>query len=102
MLRLSLAFALAAGFVVGIAGHADAAKRSNSFIVLRGCAHYQVPACTIISSGGHTYSLHGASPAVPLNVGVTVVGTKSGDISICFATPIKVVKWTRNRLRCPR
>jgi hypothetical protein len=101
MLRLSLAFVLAAGFVAGIAGHADAAKRANSFIILHGCAHFQVPACTIISSGGQTYNLVGASPPVPLNVGVTVVGTKSGDIGICFATSIKVVKWTRDKLRCP-
>jgi hypothetical protein len=102
MLRLSLAFAIAAGFTVGIAGHADAATRANSFIVLRGCAHYQVPSCTMISSGGHTYSLVGASPPVPLDVGVTVVGTKSGDMGICFAPSIKVVKWTRNKLRCPK
>ena len=101
MLRQGFALALGAGLLVGMAGHADAAKSANSFIVLRGCAHYQVPACTIISSGGHTYSLVGASPPVPLNVGVTVVGTKSGDIGICFAPSIKVVKWSRNRMRCP-
>lgn len=101
MLRLSLALLLGVGLMVGIAEHADAAKRANSFIVLRGCAHYQVPACTMISSGGQTYSLVGASPPVPLNVGVTVIGTKSGDIGVCFAASIKVVKWTRNRLRCP-
>ena len=101
MMRLGLAFILAAGFVFGVAGNAFAAKRANSFIVLHGCAHFQVPACTIITSGGQTYSLVGASPPVPLNVGVTVVGTKSGDIGVCFTTSIKVVKWTRNKQRCP-
>jgi len=101
MLRLSLAFLLSAGLAAGVAGQANAAKRANSFITLSGCAHYQVPACTMLRSGGQTYSLVGASPAVPLNVGVTVTGTKSGDLGICFAPSIKVVKWTRNRLRCP-
>jgi len=33
---------------------------------------------------------------------VTVVGIKTGDVSICFATPLKVVKWSRNRMRCPQ
>ncbi len=101
MMRLGAAFIFAAGFMFGLVGDASAGKRANSFIVLRGCAHYQVPACTKISSGGQTYSLVGASPPVPLNVGVTVVGTKSGDIGVCFATSIKVVKWSRNKLRCP-
>jgi hypothetical protein len=97
MTRLSLAFVLAVGLLFGAAAQADAA---NSFIVVRGFAHYQVPGCTVISQGGNIFSLHGASPAIPYNVGVTVVGTKSGDVSICFGIPLKVVKWTRNRLRC--
>lgn len=102
MLRSSFALLLGAGLVVGVAGHADAAKRVKDGVVLRGCAHYQVPACTIIKSGGQNYSLVGASPPVPLNVGVTVVGIKTGESGLCFAPTIKVVKWTRNKLRCPK
>ena len=101
MLRLSLALLLGAGMALGMAGQANAAKRSKSDIVLQGCTYYRVPACTMIRSRGQTYSLVGASPAVPLNAGVTVTGTKSGDWGICFAPTIKVVKWSRNRMRCP-
>jgi hypothetical protein len=98
MLRLSLALALAASIVAGIAGQANAA---NSFIVLRGCARWAPPACTIMNQGGQTYSLVGASPPVPLNVGVDVTATKSGEIGICFAASFKVIKWKRNKMRCP-
>jgi len=39
---------------------------------------------------------------VPVNVGVTIVGVQSGDISVCFGVPIKVLKWSRNRMVCPK
>lgn len=102
MLRSSLALLLGAGLVVGAAGHADAAKRAKNTVTLSGCTHYQVPACTILRAGGQNYSLVGAAKPVPLNVGVTVVGVKTGDLGLCFAPTIKVLKWSRNRLRCPQ
>ncbi len=99
MKQMSLAVLGTAGFLFVIAAPANAA---NSFIVIKGCAHWAPPFCTNIGQGGNTYSLLGASPPVPLNVGVTVVGTKSGDLSLCFGIPIKVIKWSRNRMRCPK
>ncbi len=59
------------------------------------------PVCETISYRGKTYVLNSASPPVPVKVGVTVVGIIAGDISICEDTPLRVIKWSRNRMRCP-
>ena len=93
------ALTFAAALLLGMAGQAAA---KDKLITVKGCAHFAPPACTLIGSGANTYSLSGGSPPVPTGVGVTVVGIKAGDVSICFATPLKVVKWSRNRMRCPQ
>ena len=105
MVRQITALVLGAALLAGFATQADAAKAKKpkvATITLMGCARAAPPFCTIMSSGAQTYSLIGASPPVPVNVGVTVVGVKDGDVSPCFATPLKVIKWSRNRLRCPQ
>jgi len=106
MLRQGFALALSAGLLLGMVGHADAAKRAKgaktATITVSDCTRWAPPFCTMIGSGPQTYWLQGGSPAVPLNVGVTVVGVKTGDVSLCFGTPLKVLKWSRNRLRCPK
>lgn len=102
MLRQSLAVALGAGLLIGMVGHADAAKKKRAddgTITLSGCARFWPPFCTVLNAGGQNYSLQGA--AVPVNTGVTVVGVKSGDISLCFGTPVHVVRWRPNKLHCP-
>ena len=103
MLRQGFVLALGVGLLLGMAGHADAAKRAKgaktATITVSGCTRWSPPFCTMIGSGPKTYWLHGA--ALPLNTGVTVVGVKTGDVSLCFGTPLKVLKWTRNKLRCP-
>jgi hypothetical protein len=104
MLRQSLALALGAGLLIGFAGHADAKQVKSAMlktVTVNGCARAAPPFCTIIGSGAQSYSLHSAAPPVPVNVGVTVVGVRDGDVSPCFAPPLKVLRWSRNRLRCP-
>lgn len=108
MVRRTFALALGAMLLVGVATQPAAAKQMKkpkvATITLMGCARQVPPGppfCTIMSAGAQTYSLVGASPPVPVNVGVTVIGVKAGDASLCFATPLKVIKWSRNRLRCP-
>ncbi|AXK80068.1 hypothetical protein DW352_05800 [Pseudolabrys taiwanensis] len=104
MLRQGLAIALGAGLLVGMVGHADAAKKKRAddgTITLSGCARFWPPFCTVLSTGAQSYSLIGAVPAVPVNTGVTVVGVKSGDVSLCFGTPVRVVRWRPNKMRCP-
>ena len=86
---------LAVALLFGIAARADAAEQ----IVVRGCAHEAPPSCTIISAGGKTYALISDAP-IPTNVAVTVTGVKAGDLGICFATPLKVVKWSRTNQPC--
>jgi hypothetical protein len=98
IMRLKLAVALIVAPVLGLlaaAGPADAAKAK--VIRLSGCAQYQPPFCTIL--GG--YSLLDAAPPVPTGVGVTVWGVKSGDLGVCFHPTLKVLRWSRNRMRCP-
>jgi hypothetical protein len=104
MIRQGLALALGAGLLIGFAGHADAKRAKAAMpntVIVKGCARPAPPFCTVIGAGPLTYSLHSAAPPVPVNVGVTVVGVKDGDVSPCFATPLRVLKWSRNRLRCP-
>lgn len=105
MLRQSLAIALGAGLLIGMVGHADAAKKKRSddgTVTLSGCARFWPPFCTVLNAGGgQNFSLQGAVPAIPVNTGVTVVGVKSGDISLCFGTPVRVVRWRPNKMRCP-
>jgi hypothetical protein len=104
MLRKGLAVALGAGLLVGMVGHADAAKKKHAddgTVTLSGCARFWPPFCTVLNAGGQNFSLQGAVPAIPVNASVTVVGVKSGDISLCFGTPVRVVRWRPNRLHCP-
>lgn len=93
-MRLTLALGIA--FMLGMAARAEAAEQ----ITVSGCAHETPPMCTIISSGGQTYALISDKP-IPTNVGITVTGVKAGDLGICFATPLKVVKWSPNKMACP-
>ncbi|HEY6026128.1 MAG TPA: hypothetical protein VIV09_04435 [Pseudolabrys sp.] len=96
----------AIALVAGTIGHAEAAKRGKTAkqptVTISGCAYAAPPACTNMWSGGQIYSLSGGKPPVPVNVGVTIVGVQSGDISVCFGVPIKVLKWSRNRMVCPK
>jgi len=105
MLRQGLALALGAGLLVGMVGHADAAKKkmkpAEGEMTLSGCARFWPPFCTVLSTGAQSYSLIGAVPAIPVNTGVTVVGVRSGDVSLCFGAPVRVVRWWRNKMRCP-
>ena len=102
MVRYGLAIALAASLLAGLAADASAASRvKGNNIGLSGCTQFRVPFCTIMSSGGTTYWLTDATPPIPAGVGVTLVGEKGGTVNPCFATAVKVLKWKRNRLRCP-
>lgn len=105
MLRQGLALALGVGLLVGMAGNADAAKRKkapSNTVTVSGCTKWVPPFCMMLSGGGKTFSLVGALPAVPSNVGVTAIGVQEGVVGPCFAPTLKVVKWWRNRLRCPK
>jgi hypothetical protein len=106
MLRQALTAVAAIALVAGTIGHAEAAKRGKTAkqptVTISGCAYAAPPACTNMWSGGQIYSLSGGKPPVPVNVGVTIVGVQSGDISVCFGVPIKVLKWSRNRMVCPK
>jgi hypothetical protein len=33
---------------------------------------------------------------------VTVTGQVVGEVGICFVPALKLVKWTPNKLRCPK
>ena len=105
MLRHALTAMAAIALVAGTIGHSEAAKGGKTAkqptVTISGCAYAAPPACTNMWSGGQIYSLHGAKPPVPLNVGVTVVGVQD-DLSICFGVPIRVIKWSRNKMKCPK
>jgi hypothetical protein len=85
-------------------GDADAAKMAKSKLVLiKGCAQHSTPFCETISWHGKTYVLNSADPRVPVKTGVTVIGEISGDISLCDAIPVTVVKWQNNhKMLCPQ
>jgi hypothetical protein len=88
--------------LVGVVSQADAAVRvRGNNISISACTEFRVPFCTVVVSGGKTYWLTEATPPIPANVGVTLVGVLAGDVNPCFATAVKVTKWKRNRLHCP-
>jgi hypothetical protein len=90
-----LTFAAATCAVLGLtAVDAEAAKkRAKDTLIIGGCARFAPPFCTVVSSRGTTYVLHGAAPPIPPNTNVSVVGKKTGDIGICFGTQVQVISW---------
>ena len=104
MMRQTFALALGAVLAAGLATQANAKRvkpPKTRTIVVSGCARWAAPACTIITSGGKTYSLLGGSPEIPFNVGIRAVGTTLGVVSFCPGTPVKVLRWTRIPAVCP-
>lgn len=106
MLRMGFALAFGIALLAGTAGNADAAKRAKmaktDLITLRGCAHTATPFCTIMNTETVTYSLTEASPPLPVETGITVVGEKTAGPTVCSGMPLKVVKWSRTRMKCPQ
>lgn len=88
LLRHSVAaLTLGAGLVASTA--ADA-------VVLRGCADYRPfpPLCLMMkASDGKTYQLLEAGPAFPPGRRVLVYGDKVGDVGICFAPTVRVIRF---------
>ncbi|MEI9805844.1 MAG: hypothetical protein WDN48_17420 [Pseudolabrys sp.] len=102
MLKFTVVTTIGALLLAGIVTQAAAAARvRGNNIAFSGCTEFRVPFCTVAVSGGKTYWLTDATPPIPANVGVTLVGVLAGDVNPCFATAVKVTKWKRNRLHCP-
>jgi hypothetical protein len=102
MIGRSLILALGAALLFGLAGQAGAAERmKGKDVIVTGCVYQPLPTCTKIDSGKTVYVLHDAKPPIPNNTGVTLVGTRTGDVDICFGIPLKVLKWKQNKLHCP-
>lgn len=79
---------------------AEAAKSKKSkkskaadIITVDGCAHFVVPFCVGVTSGNTTYIVNSALAPIWPGMEVTVVGQKTGDVSPCFGTPLKVSSW---------
>jgi len=97
MRRIAKLVTMLGAIMAGSSAVAVAAEQ----IVVRGCARSTPPFCTLIGSGSGTYALISDAP-IPTDVGIAVTGTKAGDLGVCFATPLKVVKWTRTGQPCPK
>jgi hypothetical protein len=103
MLRLSFAVVLGAALLAGVAAKSNAAERvRGNKISISGCTSVAPPVCTLINSGKQVYMLVDARPPIPAGIGVTLVGEKAGDVSICFHPVVKVLKWKQNKLHCPK
>jgi hypothetical protein len=105
MLRLSFAVLLGAALFAGVAAKSDAAARlRGNKVSISGCTSVAPPVCTLImiKSGKQVYMLVEARPPITGGIGVTLVGEKAGDVSICFHPVVKVLKWKRNRMHCPK
>jgi hypothetical protein len=79
-----------------------AEKVRGKTIIGSGCTSWRVPFCTVVNTGKTTYALEGASPSIPVGVGISFVGEKLGDFSPCFVPVVKVISWKPNKMKCPK
>jgi hypothetical protein len=97
---IALAIAMAGSLAMTGAEAAAAKRVRHDPLVVRGCTSYVPAVCVGIVTGGRTYSLIGATPSVPLGVGVDVYGKVEG-ISPCLASVhVTVTSWRKNRMHC--
>lgn len=96
---LKLTTLAAAAFVVA----ATPALAAGGTVTLRGCTAGPLDGCLSLVTPTLRYGLLVAPPRPAVGRGVTVVGTVETGPNICMVTPaIKVVKWSYNRMRCPK
>ena len=84
-----------------------ASKRAaRSVVTVSGCATMGPPTmfCVVVPAGGASYIVKSARPQIPLDLGVTVVGRKTGESDPwCHGIDLQVISWRTNaRLTCPR
>lgn len=101
-MRYALCIALTSALCITAFDLASATERvRGNTVAASGCTSFKVPLCTMLNTGRSTYVLVGATPTIPYDVGVTLVGEKGDYNFICGATSLKVRTWKQNRMKCP-
>jgi hypothetical protein len=70
-----------------------------------GCPYVGVtPACLMLrGADGTVYNINAAKPAPrPNHLAVVLTGTVTPDMSICFNTVLKDIRWSYTKMRCPK
>jgi hypothetical protein len=98
--------AICLSIALSTAAEAASKRAPRNLVTVSGCATMGPPTmfCVVVPAGGVSYIVKSARPQIPLDLGVTVVGRKTGESDPwCDGIDLQVISWRTNaRLTCPR
>lgn len=72
-------------------------------VAMSGCVSGGLEGCLFLKSARGTYSLYVGNPRPSPGRGINVIGTFDNGPNACMiGTGIRVLRWSYNRLRCPK
>ena len=93
--------------VPSVGADAPSKPAARDIVRVSGCATMGPPVtlfCLVVPARGISYVVKSARPPIPLGLGVTVVGRRTGEVDAwCDGVDLEVISWRSNsRVTCPR